>query len=95
MRFFFIVMPLAPSDPLTPAHAWRSTLRVFAERAFEPSGSKTVVQFDTGMEVYMMDPIFLAKELLLGSKSLAKLFHVFTVEDNVEGAAFGALVMLA
>ncbi|KAF9518988.1 hypothetical protein BS47DRAFT_1337542 [Hydnum rufescens UP504] len=95
MCFAFIVMPLAPSDPLTPAGSWTSTLMVFVERAFEPAGSKTLFQFDTGIDVYMMDPIFLAHEIVFGSKSLKRLSHVFTAKDNVEGAAFGALVMLA
>jgi hypothetical protein len=90
-----IVMPLAPSNPLTPADLWTSSLTVLVERAFEPAGSKTLFKFDTVIDIYMMDPIFMAHEIVLGSKSLERLSHVFTAEYNVEGAAFGALVMLA
>lgn len=81
----FIVLLLAPADPLTPNEDWGRSMVLFVERGFEPPTPSLQAFFETKIEVYLKDRAAKEKGIPPGTRPLAKGTHTFTTEDNVEG----------
>jgi hypothetical protein len=85
----FIVILLAPVDPLAQLDAWDPALMLFIGRDFGLSKPDIQVSFDTTIDIYLNDQVVKEHGLPPGTRPLKTGSHVFTAKDNVKRVFVG------